>query len=79
MEETKARNMDVRHAVHHIGNKFLNEFEEPIQATCYSILQVHFSNSSQKKEYINTCTIEECVVLTKSLAEVEDLKPDSKV
>ena len=52
--------------------------EEPIQASCYSILQLPISNSSRKKEYINTSPAEERVGLTKSLAELEELKPDSK-
>ena len=41
-EEAKAGNMDVWQSVHHIGNKFLNAVEEPIQAACYSILQLPF-------------------------------------
>ena len=77
-EEAKAGNMDIRKTVRHIGNKFLNAVEEPIQASCYSILQLPISNSSRKKEYINTSPPEECVGLTKSLAELEELKPNSK-
>ena len=77
-EEAKAGNMDIRRTVRHIGNKFLNAVKEPIQASCYSILQLPISNSSQKKEYINTSPAEEHVGLTKSLAELEELKPDSK-
>ena len=56
----------------------MNAVEEPIQASCYSILQLPISNSSRKKEYINTSLAEERVGLTKSLAELEELKPDSK-
>ena len=41
-------------------------------------MQLAISNSSRKKEYINTSPAEECVGLTKSLAELEELKPDSK-
>ena len=41
-------------------------------------MQLPISNSSQKKEYINTSPAEEHVGLTKSLAELEELKPDSK-
>ena len=41
-EEAKAGNMDIRHTVRHIGNKFLNAVEELIQAACYSILQLPF-------------------------------------
>ena len=77
-EEAKAGNMDIRQTVHHIGNRFLNAVEEPIQASCYSLLQLAISNSSRKKEYINTSPAEERVGLTKSLAELEELKPDSK-
>ena len=77
-EEAKAGNMDIRQSVRHIGNKFLNAVEEPVQAACYSILQLPISNSSRKKEYINTSPPEERVGLTKSLAELEELKPNSK-
>ena len=77
-EEAKAGNMDIRRTVRHIGNRFLNAVEEPIQASCYSLLQLAISNSSRKKEYINTSPAEERVGLTKSLAELEELKPDSK-
>ena len=45
-EEAKAGNMDIRQTVGHIGNRFLNAVEEPIQASCYSLLQLAISNSS---------------------------------
>ena len=61
-----------------MGNKFLNAVEEPIQACCYEILQLPISNSTRKKEFINTSPPGECVGLTKSLYELEQLEPNSK-
>ena len=77
-EEAKAGNMNLREQVHHMGNKFLNAVEEPIQACCYEILQLPISNSTRKKEFINTSPCGEHVGLTKSLYELEQLKPNSK-
>ena len=61
-----------------MGNKFLNAVEEPIQACCYEILQFPISNSTRKKEFINTSPPGERVRLTKSLCELEQLEPNSK-
>ena len=66
-EEAKAGNMNLREQVRHMGNKFLNAVEEPIQACCYEILQLPISNSTRKKEFINTSPPGEHVGLTKSL------------
>ena len=77
-EEAKAGNMNLREQVHHMGNKFLNAVEEPIQACCYEILQLPISNSTRKKEFINTCPPGEHVGLTKSLYKLEQLEPNSK-
>ena len=77
-EEAKAGNMNLREQVRHIGNKFLNAVEEPIQACCYEILQLPISNSTRKKEFINTSPPGERVGLTKSLYELEQLEPNSK-
>ena len=68
-EEAKAGKMNFREQVRHIGNKFLNAVEEPIQACCYEILQLPISNSTRKKEFINTSPPGECVGLKKSLYE----------
>ena len=77
-EEAKAGNMNLREQVHHMGNKFLNAVKEPIQACCYEILQLPISNSTRKKEFINTLPPGEHVGLTKSLYELEQLEPNSK-
>ena len=77
-EEAKAGNMNLREQVRHMGNKFLNAVEEPIQACCYEILQLPISNSTRKKEFINTSPPGERVGLTKSLCELEQLEPNSK-
>ena len=77
-EEAKAGNMELRQSVRHIGNKFLNAVEEPVQACCYEILQLPLVDSTCKKEYINTSPPEEHVGLTKSLEELEQLNPKSK-
>ena len=62
--------MELHQSVRHIGNKFLNAVEEPVQACCYEILQLPLVDSTQKKEYINTSPPEEHVGLTKSLEEL---------
>ena len=77
-EEAKAGNMNLQEQVRHMGNKFLNAIEEPIQACCYEILQLPISNSTRKKEFINTSPPGERVGLTKSLYELEQLEPNSK-
>ena len=77
-EEAKAGNMNLREQIRHMGNKFLNAVEEPIQACCYEILQLPRSNSTRKKEFINTSPPGERVGLTKSLYELEQLEPNSK-
>ena len=77
-EEAKAGNMELRQSVRHIGNKFLNAVEEPVQACCYEILQLPLVDSTCKTEYINTSPPEEHVGLTKSLEELEQLNPKSK-
>ena len=77
-EEAKAGNMNIRECVRHIGNKFLNAAEEPIQACCYAILQLPIANSTRKKEFINTSPPEDRVGLTKSLYDLEQLPPTSK-
>ena len=38
---------------------FLSAVEEPAQECCYAIVQLPISNSTQKKEFINTSV--ECV------------------
>ena len=45
-EEAKSGNMELRQSVRHIGNKFLNAVEEPIQACCYEILQLPLVDST---------------------------------
>ena len=77
-EEAKTGNMNIRECVRHIGNKFLNAAEEPIQACCYAILQLPIANSTRKKEFINTSPPEDRVGLTKSLYDLEQLPPTSK-
>ena len=77
-EEAKAGNMNLREQVRHMRNKFLNAVEEQIQACCYEILQLPISNSTRKKEFINTSPPKERVGLTKSLYELEQLEPNSK-
>ena len=77
-EEAKAGNMNLRERIRHMGNKFLNAVEEPIQACCYAILQLPISYSTRKKEFINTSPPEERVGLTKSLKKLEQLEPNSK-
>ena len=51
-EEAKSGNMELRQSVCHIGNKFLNAVEEPIQACCYKILQLPLVDSTQKKSIL---------------------------
>ena len=77
-KEAKAGKMNLQEQVCHMGNKFLNAVEEPIQACCYEILQLPISSSTRKKEFINTSPPKEHVGLTKSLYELEQLEPNSK-
>ena len=77
-EEAKAGNMNLQECVCHMGNKFLNAVEQPIQACCYAILQLPISYSTRKKEFINTSLPEDRVGLTKSLRKLEQLEPNSQ-
>ncbi len=77
-EEAKAGNMSLKESVRHMGNKFLNASESPVQECCYDLLGLPISDSSRKKEYINTVPSEERVGYTKDLEELKRLKPNSK-
>ena len=76
-EEASAGNINQKQSVCHMGNKLLNTAENPVQECCYDILQLPITNSTHKKEFIATCPPEQCVALTKSIDELQLLKPNS--
>ena len=60
-----------------MGNKLLNAAENPVQECYYYILQLPITNSTCKKEFIATCLPEQCIAVTKSIDELQLLKPNS--
>jgi hypothetical protein len=77
-EEARQGNMDIKNSVRHIGNKFLNAAECPVQQCCYDILQLPITNSTRKKEFINTNPPELRVGLVKSMEVLEQMEESSK-
>ena len=77
-EEAHDGNMDLKQSVRHIGNKFINAAESPVQQCCYDILQLPITNSTRKKEYIHTNPPETRVGLVKSMKQLEEMQPNSK-
>ena len=76
-DEAKDGNMSLKESVRHIGNKFINATESPVQECCFDILQLPITQSSRKKEFICTSRPEQRVSLTKSLLDLEQLNPQS--
>ena len=60
-----------------MGNKLLNAAENLVQECCYDILQLAITNSTHKKEFSAICPPEQRVAVTKSIGELQPLKPDS--
>ena len=77
-DEVRTGNMNLKESVRHIGNKFVNAAESPIQQCCYDILSLPITNSTRKKEFINTSPPELRVGLAKSMETLRQMKPDSK-
>ena len=77
-EEADAGNLDLRRSVKHIGEKFLNACESSVQQCCYDILGLPITNSTRKKEFINTNPPEKRVGLCKTEDALKELKPNSK-
>ena len=76
-EEASAGNMILKQSVHHVGNKLLSAAENSVPECCYDILQLSITNSTRKMEFIATCPPEQCITLTKSIDELQLLKPNS--
>ena len=77
-EQAKAQNMTLKESVRHMGNKFINASETSAQEASFDVMQLLITDSTRKKEHISTCEQQHRVALTKSLEELEQLKPDSK-
>ena len=76
-EEASAGNMNLKQSVCHMDNKLCNVAENPVQECCYDILQLPITNSTCKKEFIVTCPPKQCIDLTKSIDDLQPLKPNS--
>ena len=58
--------------------EFLNAAESPVQQCTFNILGLPITNSTRKKEFINTNPPEKRVSLCKSEQELKQMKPESK-
>ena len=77
-DEARSGNMDVKNSVRHIAGKFINAAESSVQQCCMDILSLPVTNSSRKKEYINTNPPAERIGLAKSMESLKELDPKSK-
>lgn len=77
-DEARSGNMDVKNSVRHIAGKFINAAESSVQQCCMDILSIPVTNSSRKKEYINTNPPAERIGLAKSIESLKELDPKSK-
>ena len=77
-DEARAGNMDMKKRFRHIANVLLNAAESPIQQCCYDLLGIPITNSSRKKEFINTNPQDLRVGLAKPLETLKELDPQSK-
>ena len=76
--EAKSGNMDLKHSVRHIGNKFLNCSEMSEQECAYSLLELPMTQSSIKVEFINTSEIHNRVFIAKPDHILQKMNPDSE-
>ena len=77
-EEARAGNFDLRHTTRHIANHFLNAAESPIQQCCYDTLRLPMTNSTRRKDFINSNPPEKRPGLCKSMEMLKEMKPESK-
>ena len=77
-DQAKAQNMTLKESIRHMGNKFINASETSAQEAGFDVMQLLITNSTRKKEHISTCEPQHRVALTKSVQELEQLKPTSK-
>ena len=76
-KEAKKDNMEIRQAVRHIGNKFLNCVEVGAQEAAYLVLQMPITKSSREVVFINTNTPEERPFILKDIEKLENLPKNS--
>ena len=77
-EEAKAGNMSLKESVRHMGNKFLNCAEISAQECCYDLLELPFTKSTVKTEFISTCKPDERVFIAKDDSLLQEMDPDSE-
>ncbi|XP_033729556.1 uncharacterized protein LOC117318706, partial [Pecten maximus] len=76
-QEAAEGNMDLKHQVRHIGNKFLNFVEVSAQEASYLILQMPLPQASRDVVFINTSIPGERVFLLKTENEINELPENS--
>jgi len=76
-KEARRGNMDIKRAVRHMGNKFLNSVEVCAQETAYLVLQLPLTKSSRDVVFINTSQQAEWTFLLKQKEALEELPANS--
>ena len=76
-QEAASGNMDLKHQVRHIGNKFLNFVEVSAQEASYLILQMPLTQATRDVVFINTSSPNQRVFLLKNEDDLKDLPADS--
>ncbi|XP_061193259.1 uncharacterized protein LOC133201473 [Saccostrea echinata] len=76
-KEAREGNLDIKRQVRHIGNHFLNSVEVGAQEAAYLVLQMPLTKASRDVVFINTSPSDDRVILIKTDAELEKLKPNS--
>ena len=76
-KEARNGNLDLKHAVRHIGNKFLNSVEVSAQEAAYLVLQLPITKSSRDIVFINTAPENDRIILLKNKESLEALPPQS--
>ena len=76
-QEAKKGNMILTQSVHHMGNKFINGVETSEQECCFDLLELPFTQSSVKVQFISTTSPDERVFIAKDDTTLKTMKPAS--
>ena len=76
-KEARQGNMDLKHRIRHMGNKFLNGVEISAQEAAFLILQLPLTKASREVVFINTSPPEERTFLLKDRESLESLPASS--
>ena len=77
VKEAKEHNLDLKHQLRHVGNKFLTHVEIGAQEAVYFVLQMPLRRASRSVIFINTSLPEERHTLLKSVPVLEEMAKNS--